>query len=222
MGSGGGSIPEPPKPPTVGESMADYVAHYPALFALQQKYAPQEAEMMMGLAQQYAEPYGQAMLSAQKAMYPEEYDMRSSLMEQAKEYQQDPIPDWMADQWRDEFRANLGTSAGSPVGAEYMSRGMQQMGEERRRYGQNMGLTLSGGQPIMQAQAPATTNQLSGFGPTNVMGYNANTYGTYAGAMNQRNIAQANLDAQPSPWFGVLGSISGGLATGLGYGWATG
>ena len=97
---GGTSIeqPSPPAQPTVAQSMSDYVQNYPALFALQQEYAPQEAAMQVELAQKYAQPMGQAYKTAQEAMYPEAAAITEAMNKQVQEGIKEEMPSWMKDQ----------------------------------------------------------------------------------------------------------------------------
>ena len=119
MGSTNIQQPTPPPAPSVQSSMSDYIANYPALFNLQQQYAPQEAAMNVGLAQQYAEPLGQAYKTAQEAMYPQETAITQSLNQQVQEGMGSEVPDWMRQEYLSNLRANLGSNAGSGICADY-------------------------------------------------------------------------------------------------------
>lgn len=195
MGSTNVSTPATPAAPTVTSSIEDYVKNYPALFAMNQQYAPQEAQQQIALAQQYAQPYGEAMKTAQEAMYPQETAMRNTLMQQAQEGMSGQVPDWMKAQYQSDMNAQLGSNAGSPIGADYMSRGLLQQNQDWQKYYQNMGLSLTGSQPIYQATTPQTTNQTSTFTPASVMGYNSTNYGNYIGGYSSMYGANAGLQA---------------------------
>lgn len=195
MGSTHVSAPQTPAAPTTTSSIEDYVKNYPTLFAMNQQYAPQEAAQQIALAQQYAQPYGQAMKTAQEAMYPEQTKITNTLLQQAQEGMSSQVPSWMQDQYRSEMNAQLGSNAGSPIGADYMSRGLLQQQQDWQKYYQNMGLSLSGSQPIYQATQPTTTNQTSTFTPASVMGYNSSNYGNYIGAYGSMYGANAGLQA---------------------------
>jgi hypothetical protein len=180
MGCFGGGQPEAPAAPTATSSMADYVANYPALFELQQKYAPQEAQQQVDLATQYAGQYGQALKAANDAMYPETSKLQEQLAKQASEGMQSSVPDWMQQQYRSNMNAQLGNNAASPIGSDYMSRGLLQQQQDWKSYYQNLGLSAAGRQPLTTAWTPQTTNQLSGYTANGVAGNNASLYGTSA------------------------------------------
>jgi len=211
------TIQQPAPPPSAAESMKNWAASLPISYEMQLKYAPLLAQQEVGLAQQYAGQYGQALKSAQEALYPEETAIGKKLSSQIATGLENPITDAMKKQYRDIYASELGSNVGSPMGANYMSSNMIGLQEGLRNNYQNMGLSLTGRQPITLANIPASSNlgYMSGYQPQSVLGYNAQNYGTYSNAMSNYNNIMAN---QISPWGSVLGSLAGGLSTGLGYG----
>ena len=194
------SQPSTPAAPTTTSSIEDWVKNYPAVFALQQQYAPQEAQMQVDLANQYAGQYGTAMKTAQEAMYPNETAFTQEALAKAQEGMNGQVPDWQRQQYLSDVRANLGTNAGSGIGADYTSRGLLQQNQDWQKYYTDLGLSIAGKQPIATATTPTTSNYLSQFSPNSVMGYNAQNYGNYGslyGSMyntnSQNSIAQAGL-----------------------------
>lgn len=205
----GGTKIEQPAQPSVQSSISDYVQNYPALFALQQQYAPQEAQMQVDLATKYAGQLGQAYKTAQDQMYPNETALSNELTQQAREGMSSEIPEWQKAAYLSDTYAGLGTNAGSGIGADYVSRGMMQQQQDWQRYYQNLGLSITGRQPIATASTPTTTNVLQGYTPQGVMNYNASNYGT---AANIYGTAQ-QAASQGNPYFnsmmGVLGTAGG-------------
>lgn len=183
-GGGGTEIhnPTPPAPQTVGESMADYVESLPALYEAQMAYAPQLAQQQVSLAQQYAQPYGQAIQTAQAAMNPETAALQEQMAGQASEGMEQGLSPQEREMYRDTYAANLGTNAGSGIGADYMSTGMLQQEMARKDYYRNLGLSVAQRQPLAQPQTPQTPNWMGGYQPAQAMNYNANTYGSFAQA----------------------------------------
>ena len=212
---GGGTDISVPQAPTAGESMADWVQNYPAMWELQQKYAPLEAQQQVALAQQYAQPLGQAMKTAQEAMYPQETAFTQQALQQAQTGMNQGLPDWAKQQYMDTMRAQLGENALAGVGADYMSTGLNEQTKNWQDYYRNVGLSIAGKQPIAQATMPGYSNYASQYTPTSVMNYNAQNYGNYANAWSN---AQQN---QGGGWGSILGAIGGGLAGGIGSGWAS-
>jgi len=220
MGGGDTTVqtPTPPAAPTTQESIDAWIESMPQVYETQMQYAPMQAQQQVELAQQYAQPMGQAMLSAQRAMYPEEYKLSDLASQQALEGMQGQLPDWQKQQYQSDLRANLGTSAGSPMGADYMSRGMMQQQQEYQNYYRNLGLSIAGKQPIAGAQQPQTTDYMSGYTPQGVMSSMQQGYGNYAGLYGSMYGANAQMAMQPSPFGQIMGGLAGGLGTGIGTG----
>jgi hypothetical protein len=129
---------------------------------------------------------------------------------------QEGIPDWMKQQYLSEKNAQLGTNAGSPIGADSLSRGLLQQNEDWKRYYQNLGLSVAGMQPLTQGSAPTTSNYTSTFTPSSILSYNSSNYSPYASAYTSMYNTNAQL-SQSNPWLsagaGILGSTLGGWAS---------
>jgi hypothetical protein len=214
MGSTKVETPTPPAAPSTTSSVQDWIQNYPAVFNLQQQYAPQEAAQQVALAQQYAAPMGNALRLAQEQMYPNETALSNSLTQQAQEGMSSDVPEWMKQEYLSNMNAQLGTNAGSPIGADYMSRGLMQQKQDWQRYYQNMGMSIAGKQPVYQAGQPQTTNQTSTFTPASVMGSNNQNYGNYSNAYTSMYGANAQTASQGNPWMnagaGIVGQGLGG------------
>jgi uncharacterized protein YukE len=211
------STPEAPPAPSTADSINAWVKSMPTVFAEQQRQAPLEAQQQVELAQQYAGQLGEAYKSAQEAMYPEETALRNELMSQAMEgATAEQLPDWMRNQYQDQMRANLGSNIGSGIGADYTSSSMMRALEDYKMQHKNMALSLSGSQPIYQAQSPMTSNYMSGFTPNSVMGYNAQNYGSYSNAYSSMYNANANVTASMNKMFGdMVSGVAGGIGTAM-------
>jgi len=174
--------------------MREYVENYPALWQMQMSYAPQEAELQAQLAEQYSGRMGQALKDAQDAMYPTETAITEQAGEQALEgMQSQELPSWAKQKYLDEMRANLGSNAGSGIGADYTSRNLLEQGKNWQDYYRNLGLSIAGKQPIYSAQPVGYTNQMANYTPQGVMNYNAQNYGNYANAYSSMYGANAQL-----------------------------
>lgn len=208
--------PTPPPQPTTADSLDAWRQSAEAAYQLQLKYAPQEAAQNLQLLQQYGTQTAQAYKDANDALYPETAALQEQLANQASEGMSGQVPDWMADQYRSELNANLGTNAGSGIGADYLSRGMLDQTHGYKQYYQNLGLSLAGRQPLAQAGQPQTTN----FMGQNTLGGHQNflssNYGTYAGASRPMTL-RSSYGGFNSGAGGMIGKGIGGL---LG-GWAS-
>jgi len=175
-------IPATPAAPTAGENMQDWISNYPAMFALQQQYAPLEAQQQVELAQTYAQPLGEAYQKANAAMYPETSAIQEKLATQALTGMESGVPDWQRAQYLSDVNANLGTNVGSGIGADYVSRGLLQQQQDWQNYYRDLGLSTAGRQPLATAQSPSYSNYASTYTPGQVAGTNSQNYGNYANA----------------------------------------
>jgi hypothetical protein len=215
-----GSTPETPSvpaAPTAAQNMQDWIANYPAMFALQQEYAPKEAAQQVALAQQYAQPLGEAMKSANDALYPETSKLQESLANQALAGMQSGVPDWQRQQYQSDLNANLGSNVGSGIGADYVSRGMLQQNQDWQNYYRDLGLSTAGRQPLAQASTPGYSNYASTYTPGQVASTNSNNYGSMISAYSGMYGANSQAASQgTSNWFNLMGSGIG--AGGSAYG----
>ena len=209
---GSSKQPDPPQQPSTAEGIKAWADTMPQVYETQMKYAPLEAAQQVQLAQQYAQPYGEAMLTAQKAMYPEEYALREELMAQGRAGMESGVPDWQKQQYQSDLNANMGTNVGSGIGADYMSRGLLQQNQDWKNYYRNLSMSLSGSQPVYQATQPSTSNFMSSYSPSSVLNSQLQGYGTAMSGYNAR------LGNQGGGWGSALGSIGGGAAGGIGAG----
>jgi len=218
---GEASAPAPAPQPTAGQSAAEWAAAMPTVYETQLKYAPLQAQQAVDLANQYAQPYGEAMKKANEALYPGTSAIQEKLASQSLQGMDSGAPMWAKDQYLNELRANLGSNVGSGIAADYTSRGVMQMGEEWKRYNQNLGLTVAGRQPLQMASTPQTGQYSQGFSPESVMNMNANTYGNYVGAQASMfgSVTNANAsrsNARTAMWGDITTSAMGMGAAAMG------
>ena len=216
FGGGGGSkgssettiyTPTPTPAPTTAESIDAWVKSMPTVFAEQQRQAPLQAQQMMDLYSKYALPLAQADYSANAALYPKTAALQENMADQATTgINATEMPDWMRKQYMSDMNSQLGTNAGSPIGADYTSRGMQSQLFEQQKYYRDLGLSLAGRQPLSQATQPGTTDYMSGFTPQSVMNQQQQGYSSYSQAA--RPIAGTSSQTRPgnSPLWGLAGT----------------
>jgi len=177
------SYPQPAPQPSTAEAINAWVQSMPTVFAEQQRQAPLEAAQQMALYQQYALPLAQADYAANAALYPKTAALQETMADQATQgMTATSMPDWMRQQYLSDMNSQLGTNAGSPIGADYVSRGMQNQLFQQQKYYRDLGLSLAGRQPLSQPTQPATTNYASTFTPGSVMNYQQQGYGAYTQA----------------------------------------
>lgn len=190
--------PTPPPQPSTAEAIREYVASLPEIFQAQLEFAPQEAAQQLELAQQYALPFAETAREAQAALYPETTALQEQLAEEARVGMAEGAPQSVRESFLDEFRANLGTNVGSPIGAEATARGITELEEDFKRYYRNLALSVSGRQPLSQPVTPQYTNQLQQFSPSDVLNFKAQNFNTYAQAGRPIPIQQSYGSTRPS------------------------
>jgi len=176
------TYPSTPAQPTTGQSMADWVANAPAVFAEQTRQAPLEAQQQLQLLQQYGTPMAQAYKTAQEALYPTTTALQEKMAGMASSGMDQGLTNEERQQYTSDINANLGSNVGSGIGADYMSRNMLMANQQRKDYNTNLGLSLAGRSPLAQPQLPQTNNYASTFTPATVMGFNSQNYATNAQA----------------------------------------
>jgi hypothetical protein len=217
-GGGGGDTyqaPAAPAQPSTADAINAWVSSMPQVYETQMKYAPMEAAQQVQLAQQYAQPMGEAMQKAQSAMYPQTTALQENLATQAMQGMTSEVPDWMRQEYLSNLRANLGTNIGSPISADYVSRGLLEQKKGWQDYYRNLGLAATGRQPLTQASTPQTSNYMSTYTPGSVMGYTANNYGTAGGIYGSQLNYAGQMSGQKGGNYGGMGAGLGMLAGGL-------
>jgi hypothetical protein len=177
----------------------------PQVYETQMQYAPLQAAQAIDLYSQYALPLAQADYQANAALYPKTAALQETMANQATEgMTATTMPDWMRRQYQSDINAQLGPNAGSPIGADYMSRGMQNQLFQQQKYYRDLGLSLAGRQPLSQATQPGTTDYMSGFTPQSVINYTQQGYGSFTQAA--RPLALTQSRPGNSPLWGLLGT----------------
>jgi len=174
--------PQPQPQPTISDTMAQYVQSLPALYQAQMQYEPLMQQQQLAMLQQYGTQFGQAYKSMNDAMYPETAGLQEQIATKASEGMNAEMPQWAKDAYRNEMNANLGTNAGSPIGADYASRGMLEQQKGWQDYYTNLGLSAAGRQPLAQGGTQAQMNYMQGYQPSQALGYVSNNYSAYTQA----------------------------------------
>ena len=214
FGGGGGSksttsiyTPTPQPAPSTAEAIDAWVKSMPQVYETQMQYNPLQAAQGIDLYKQYALPLAQADYNANAALYPKTAALQENMADQATTgINATEMPDWMRKQYMSDMNSQLGTNAGSPIGADYTSRGMQSQLFEQQKYYRDLGLSLAGRQPLSPATQPGTTDYMSGFTPQSVMNQQQQGYSSYSQAA--RPIAGTSSQTRPgnSPLWGLAGT----------------
>jgi len=204
---GGTKIESAPTQPSTAEAVKAWAETKPQVYETQLKYAPLEAAQQVQLAQQFAQPLAAAYKTAQETLYPETSALQEQMSGQAATGIESGLSPAEEAQYRSDIGANLGTNAGSPIGAEYTSRNLMLARQGRQDYYRNLGLSLAGRQPLAQPSTPATTNYLGSYTPATALGYQSNSI--------------QNFQTRSPDYLGATGSTFGGIGsmyTGFGWG----
>ena len=204
------SSPTPPPAPSASDSAKAWADAQPQIMEQQLKYAPIQAQQQLDLAQQYALPYAEIYRDAQAALYPETQALQEQYAQQAMQGSQQGLTDAERGQYMDYFKSNLGTNAGSGIGASYVANNMVQADQQRKDYYTNLGLSLSGRQPLTNPTTPQTADYMSAYTPNAVMGFDSQNYGNYSGAYSSMYGANASLKASQNQMYGQMASGAAG------------
>lgn len=198
--------PTPPPAPTLGQNINEYVAAQPKLFALQQQQAPLEAQQQVELAQRYAQPLGQAIRDAQFAINPEISNLQVSLANQAMEGSEQGLSADDINFYNERMNAQLGNQVNSGLGAQYVARNLLDLQLARQDQFRNLGLSLSGFQPIAQPQSPGFTNYSGGFTPGQAINAQTSNYAS--------QLSYGRPMLTPNDEFSrIAGGVGGALST---------
>lgn len=206
----------PPAQPTAGETLKEQIALQPELFAARQKYDPLYNQMDFDALKTYTPQINDLMAAEQQRLSPNQYALNEDLAKQALEGSKADLPALMKQSALDTFRSEIGSNVGSPIGAEYTSRNLAQLGEQYRNNYQNMGLSLLNKFPT-QAQT-ATPQGAQSFSQQNLNAAMGNTIGAYSAYNN----AMANSFYQPAPSYSPFGNLMGSIGSGLAMGFGSG
>lgn len=198
--------PSPPPQPSTTEAVQAWADAMPQVYETQMQYAPLQAQQQVELAQQYAQPLGEAYQQAQQAMNPETFALQEQLAGQAGEGMEQGLSDVEREQYFSDISGALGTNVGSPIGAEFTGRSMLLADQARKDYFRNLGLSVAGRQPLAQPQTPGTSNYMGGFTPGQSMNFMASTYAPFV----QGSQPMMMQNQQPN-YLGGIGSILGGI-----------
>jgi hypothetical protein len=192
MGSTKISQPSTPAAPTTAQNMQDYVNNLPALYDAQLKYSP------LFNQQDYEQTaiYAPLMKSIQDQMYPNTSAIPEQIAGIASQGATGELSDAQKSTYQDAFRAEIGNQAGSGMGADYVSRNMQNQQFEQQKYYQNMALSVAGMQPLSQSGSyQQAYNPSSTYSYGQVAGDNMSGYGSYAGAYSSMYNTNGQLRA---------------------------
>ena len=198
-----------PAPPSYGQILQDYIANLPQLLAAQQQYSPEFAQLQFDLASRFFPQYTRLNYDTQRELYPYTTDLQEQLARQASEGADQGLPGWARDMYLDQVRAELGTNAGSPIGADYASRGLLQQTKNWQDYYRNLGLAVTNRLPLTQ------TSQVNFQDPTgglrDLMNYNQGTYGNYISGLVGGLPYQGGSGSGSNFWNDFLKGFSGGF-----------
>jgi hypothetical protein len=200
------SAPETPQAPSLSQQIQDYIGSLPSILQAQQQYGPAFEQQNLATQKTFAPQYKQL----QDSLYPELAGLRDQLFSQATVGAQNGgMPEYMRNQYLDQFRAEVGANNGSGIGADYISRRMLNQAETYKQYNQNLGLSMIGAQPLYQAgQAGQSFNANAGYNAGTALNYGAQTYGNYVGAYGSMYGSNAALTKSNNEFYGKM--IAGG------------
>lgn len=200
-----------PQAPTYAQSVKDYVDNYPQLFNLQKQYGPQEAQLQLDLLKQYGPELSNYYSEEQQRLTPYTYGLQENLAKIAQDNMMGGIPDALRNSYLDQYRAEIGPNAGSPIGADYVSNNLARTAQDYNQYYQGLGLSLIDKIPVT-SNSPATINSPNTAGGLpQALGYAQGNYGNYVQGIT--NIPYTNGTASGGNGLnfgGILGAAQAG------------
>lgn len=202
--------PSPPPAPSTADAYNAYIAGLPAMYNAQLTYAPRFAQQQMDLTAQIA-PQAKAL---QDALYPQTSALQEGVASQARAGMSSEMPESMKQAYQDQFRSEVGSQAGSGLGADYVSRNMYNAGQARQDYFRNLALTTTGRQPLYQSSGYTPPNMAQGYNFGQVQNAMQQGYGNYSGAYSSMYGANANLAGMNyQSQMGLYGAGMGAMGT---------
>lgn len=196
-----------PSAPSAADSMADYIAGYPALANLQMQYNPLIAANDK---------------ATNELLYPNTAGLQETIAGQAKDALAQDVPQWYQSQVADTLSAKLGRNlVYNPQAQESYGLNTQAAFKDYGDYWRNLSLSAAGRQPL----AVPTQTMTQNYTPNAAMSMASNTYGTQAGMYNaglgyNSSIYNTQMSNPPSnPWMNMAGSIAGGAVGAFTGGW---
>jgi hypothetical protein len=210
---GSPDVPAAPSQPSSADAINAWIEGMPKVYQTQLQYAPLQAEQQATLAETYAGRLGSAYKTAQESMYPETSALQEKLAKQASEGMDSEMPSWAKDMYLNNTRANIGTNAGSGIGADYTSRGLVEQNKGWQDYYRNLGLATAGRQPLSNPTSPQTTDYMSSFTPQSTMNFAQQGYGTagniYGSQLQYGSQNNASMMGLIGSGIGAVGTMGG-------------
>jgi hypothetical protein len=216
-------VAQVPQAPTYAQSVKDYVDNYPQLFALQEKYAPLEARQQLDLLNQYGPELSDYYSQEQQRLTPYTYGLQENLAKIAQDNMMGGIPDALRSSYIDQYRAEVGQNAGSPIGADYVSNNLARTAQDYNQYYQGLGLSLINKIPAQANTAQSINSSNTAGGLQNALGYNQGNYGNYVQGITNVPYTNGMYGGSNGLNFGgQLGSAASGAMAGSSFGpWGT-
>lgn len=205
---GGGGAPAPPQiaPYDPGKDYEAYIKYGPQVATTQIGVAPRFAQSELDLLRQYGGDITEQMQRIEAQTYPYTASLQEGLGKLASERSSGGLTPELRNQYLEQLRSELGPNVGSPIGADYVGRGMVSLGEEFNRYYQNLGLSLTGRLPLATPQAPRPMYSPQGLTPDQGLQSGAQGYGSYVNAIASMYGAQAAASNRGGGGGGALGA----------------
>lgn len=200
-----------PAPPTVAQSVSDYVNSLPQIYQAQLQYDPQFAQEEYNLQAQYAPQYATLYRDANAAAYPVTAGLQEQLATQAQAGMNSPLPDYLKNQYLDQLHSEIGNNAGSGIGADYVSTNLLNLGKSYQDYYRGLAQQLSGQLPLTLTQPQQLPQVGAGYNYGTTSGNQTQGYGSYAGAY--ANIANSANAANASNYKSQLALYGTGIAS---------
>lgn len=212
MFSGDVKNPNVPSPASSAETMSEWERNLRSIYNAQMQYAPLELQQQLDMQNKYGYDISKSLYDISSRLYPETVGLQESLAKQAREGMSNGMPDWYRRQADDYFKSMLGENVGSGIGADYYTTGMMEQQKNWQDYYRNLGLSMTGRQPLQQPTQGSYSNYMGNYSPIAALGNASSNYGNYLGAYSSMYGANA---ARGNPMMNLLGGLGGAALGGM-------
>lgn len=149
---GGGSAPAAPTLPSpgqiIGAGYKQYLKYVDRIADKETALYPKYANAQYQTQKQYSPLFTDLFRREQEQLNPGVYDLRQRLIGEANAGLDNPIRPEVRSEYLNTLRSEIGSNAGSPIGADYVGTNIARLSEDFRRYYQGLAQSLTGGYPV--------------------------------------------------------------------------
>lgn len=208
---GGGSAPAAPQLPSPASILKagykQYIRFAPEVASVETSLYPKYAQAQYDLQKKYSPLYTDLFRREQEQLNPGVYDLRQRLIAEANAGLDNPIRPELRQEYLNTLRSEIGSNAGSPIGADFVGTNIAKLSEDYRRYYQGLAQSLTNGYPVSTVVPSPVQGSPTGMSADQAVSSAASYGGAMVGAQASMYGAQVAASQR---------SGSSGIGAGLG------